>query len=70
MKQFNLRKTNLLWWEPVETFTDEDLELLEHTFSIGFIPLGDEYGDHNPEWVKWKSEAKQEINKRLNSNKL
>jgi hypothetical protein len=65
MNQFNLRKINLLWWEPVRTFTIDDLELLEYAFSIGFIPLGDEYGDHNPKWVNWKSEVKQAINERL-----
>jgi hypothetical protein len=58
----NIRLVNLLWWESVENLTKDDLILLKEAFEVGLIPLGDEYGDHNPKWVEWKNSVKQAIN--------
>lgn len=60
-----LRRCNLLWWEDVDSFSNDDLELLKYAFEVGFIPLGDEYGDHNEKWVKWKSDVMSAIQRKL-----
>jgi hypothetical protein len=57
----NYRMVNRLWWETVESLTKEDLNLLKEAFAVGLIPLGDEYGDHNPKWVEWKNSVKDAI---------
>lgn len=54
-KMDDIRKCNRLWFKDVETFTTDDLKLLMLGFKKGYIPLGDMYGDNNPEWVKWKA---------------
>lgn len=57
----NLRKCNLLWWNPIDELSTDDLKLLKHAFEVGFIPLGDEYGEHNPKWVQWKKDVQTAI---------
>lgn len=61
INKMDYRLVNRLWLEPVETFSIEDLNLLKQAFEIGFIPLGDAYGEHNPKWVEWKNEVKYAI---------
>lgn len=54
-KMDDIRKCNRLWFKDVDAFSKEDLALLKLGFEKGYIPLGDMYGDHNQEWVKWKA---------------
>lgn len=61
----DLRKTNRLWFQPVESLSMEDLELLQYAFSVGFVPLGNRFAPSNPEWVSWELDVLQRINQEL-----
>ncbi|MGM2632466.1 hypothetical protein [Bacillus cereus group sp. Bce040] len=61
----NLRGCNLLWFEDPNTFSTEDLQLLKCAFEKGYKPLGDKFGEHNEEWIRWKEAAASVIKMKI-----
>ncbi|MGH1263417.1 hypothetical protein ACQVWE_14030 [Bacillus cereus] len=61
----NLRACNILWFEDPNTFSIEDLKLLKYAFEKGYKPLGDKFGEHNEEWIRWKEEVSSVIEVKL-----
>lgn len=59
------RKCNVLWWKPINELTLEDLGHLKKAFLNGYIPLGDRFSEHNPQWKEWKQAVEKAIQDNL-----